>query len=55
VNKDLAVTMGNEEVVFNGNVPKAGQTIKRRFTNIWIKQSGIWLLSLRHANNICSE
>jgi len=55
VRKDLVVTMGSEEVVFTGDVPKAGQTIKRRFTNIWMKKDGSWLLSLRHANNICSN
>ena len=53
VKKNIAVTMGSEEVVFTGNVPDAGQTIKRRFTNIWVKQNGIWKLTFRHANNLC--
>lgn len=55
VKKDIAVTMGSEEVVFTGNAPQAGQTIKRRFTNIWLKQNGVWRLNLRHANNLCNE
>lgn len=55
VKKDIAVTMGSEEVVFTGDVPQAGQTIKRRFTNIWLKQNGVWRLSFRHANNLCNE
>lgn len=55
VKKDMAVTMGSEEVVFSGDVPQAGQTIKRRFTNIWRKQNGVWRLTFRHANNLCKE
>lgn len=55
VKKDIAVTMGSEEVVFKGNAPQAGQTIKRRFTNIWVKQNGVWKLTFRHANNLCAE
>ena len=55
VKKDIAVTMGSEEVVFTGNVSQAGQTIKRRFTNIWVKQSGVWKLTFRHANDLCAQ
>ncbi|MFO7258837.1 MAG: nuclear transport factor 2 family protein [Bacteroidota bacterium] len=51
--KDMAITMGSEEVVFTGNVPQAGQVIKRRFTNIWMKKNGEWRMSFRHANNLC--
>jgi len=47
--------MGSEEVVFTGNVSEAGQTIKRRFTNIWVKQNGVWKLTFRHANNLCAQ
>ncbi|HVE61274.1 MAG TPA: nuclear transport factor 2 family protein [Chitinophagaceae bacterium] len=54
VKKNIAVTMGSEEVVFTGNVSQAGQTIKRRFTNIWVKQNGVWELTFRHANNLCA-
>lgn len=46
VKKDLAVTMGSEEVLFTRSVPQAGQTFKRRFTNIWLKQNGEWKLTL---------
>lgn len=53
IRKDLAITMGSEEVVFTGDVPQAGQTIKRRFTNIWLKRNGAWRMSFRHANNLC--
>lgn len=55
VKKDIAVTMGREEVVFTGDVPQAGQMINRRFTNIWLKQNGVWRLTFRHANNRCKD
>ncbi len=52
VKKDVAITMGSEEVIPVGEDPRAGQTIKRRYTNIWIKQKGEWRLTARHANEI---
>jgi len=33
----------------------AGQTIQRRFTNIWKDEEGTWRLFLRHANVIPSR
>ena len=51
--KDMAITMGSEEIVPAGQMPKAGQTVTRRYTNIWIKQNGAWRLTARHANEIC--
>jgi len=51
--KDVVITMGSEEVVEVGDVPNAGQTVKRRYTNIWLKQGGAWWLTARHANAIC--
>jgi hypothetical protein len=53
--ENIVQIMGSEEVVFTGDVAKAGQTIKRRFTNIWMKQNGSWRLAARHANDICQE
>jgi uncharacterized protein (TIGR02246 family) len=52
---DTVVVMGLEVVTPVGNHPKAGQTLRRRFTNIWMKRNGQWLLSVRHANVICQE
>jgi hypothetical protein len=52
--KDVVITMGSETVVPSGLDPKAGQTIHRRYTNIWSKEKGIWILVARHANDICS-
>jgi ketosteroid isomerase-like protein len=33
----------------------AGQAIKRRFTNVWKNEAGIWRLFVRHANVIPSR
>lgn len=55
----VIIVMGNELVV-----PKTGpkgsshdtdQAIKRRFTNVWMRKEGIWLMIARHASNICSN
>ena len=50
---DIVFCMGNEIVVPAGDNPKAGQAIKRRYTNIWMRQNGAWKLVARHANQIC--
>ena len=47
------ITMGRETIVMGGNSPQKGQTIRRRYTNVWMKRSGKWLLTARHANIIC--
>ena len=51
--KDVVITMGSETVIPSGFDPMAGQTIQRRYSNIWIKEKGNWVLKARHANNIC--
>jgi hypothetical protein len=51
--KDVVITMGSETVVPAGADPMAGQTVQRRYTNIWMKERGDWVLMARHANNIC--
>jgi hypothetical protein len=50
---DIVFSMGNEVVVPVGDDPKAGRSVKRRYTNIWIKENGNWKLAARHANEIC--
>jgi ketosteroid isomerase-like protein len=45
--------MGSETVVPTGDQGAAQQTVKRRYTNIWMKQEGTWKLVARHANVIC--
>lgn len=50
---DVAITMGSETVVPAGSSPQAGQAIKRRFTNIWMRENNQWMLVARHASVIC--
>jgi hypothetical protein len=52
VNGDVVITMGSEVAIPTYDHTRAGQTIKRRFTNIWMKQNGSWMLIARHANEI---
>lgn len=47
---DVVIVMGAEEVVPVGDMPRAGQKLQRRFTNIWKKEAGAWKLIARHAN-----
>jgi ketosteroid isomerase-like protein len=53
INGNIAISMGNETVVAAGNDPNSSQTIKRRYTNIWMKKDGSWKLIARHANKLC--
>ena len=47
------VTMGRETIVMSEKSPQKGQTVRRRYTNVWVKRGGRWLLAARHANIIC--
>jgi ketosteroid isomerase-like protein len=57
VKDGVAVTMGSEAVTFDKNStnPNAGQTIKRRFTHVYLKEGDGWKLIARHANEICRQ
>ncbi len=50
---NTAVVMGNEVVVFRDPDGKAGTTIRRRYSNIWMKRKKQWVIVARHANVIC--
>ena len=50
VDGDIAIVMGEEIVTPTANAPHAGQTMRRRFTNIWRKEGDTWRLWVRHAN-----
>lgn len=52
VRGNTVIVMGRETVVPSGRSPSAGETIQRRFTNIWMDREGRWLLSARHASVI---
>ena len=49
------IVMGRETVVPKGSSPDSGKTIHRRFTNIWLKRNGRWLLTARHASVVCQN
>jgi hypothetical protein len=55
----VVVVMGNELVVAKtapkGSPQAINQPIKRRFTNIWMRKDGSWLMIARHANDICTK
>jgi hypothetical protein len=47
--------MGEETVTPKGKAPFAGQTVRRRITNIWMKRDGQWKLTARQATIIRRE
>jgi ketosteroid isomerase-like protein len=47
---DHVVVMGEEVVKPKATAPNAGKTVRRRFTDVWRKESdGEWRLTVRHA------
>lgn len=57
VQKNFVITMGYEVFTTREDHPefKAGETVKRRFTNIWMHRKGKWLQVARHGSYICSS
>jgi ketosteroid isomerase-like protein len=55
VHGNTVIVMGWETVIPKGNSPDAGNTINRRYTNIWMKRNGKWRLIARHASVICQK
>jgi len=53
--KDMVVVMGHEIVTPAKGAPNAGKTLQRRYTDIWLNRKGQWRLTVRHANNVCSN
>ena len=53
INGDVVISMGKEIVVPMDETGKPGQTVERRYTNIWMKKDGSWRLISRHANRVC--
>jgi len=49
VRGDAVVITGEETVRPVGDTPSAGQTVRRRFTDIWTCVDGAWRLSVRQA------
>lgn len=50
VDGDLAVVMGVETMRLAGDASLAGQTVQRRFTNIWRREGDAWHLYARHVD-----
>jgi ketosteroid isomerase-like protein len=55
VDGPIAVVMGAEVVRPTGKAPHAGETLQRRYTHVWRKDDGRWLLIARHANIILTS
>jgi hypothetical protein len=54
IKETFAFSMGSETVV-PVTATGTGEIVKRRFTNIWQKQTEGWKLVGRHANIICAK
>lgn len=46
---DIVVSIGMDTVVPNTGA-QAGKTLKRRVTQVWKRDNGVWQVTLRHAN-----
>lgn len=57
VHDSVVVVMGSELVVPKtapkGSSHDTHEAIKRRFTDVWMRKDGKWLMIARHASNIC--
>jgi uncharacterized protein (TIGR02246 family) len=50
---DVVVVMGGDTVVYAAPSPNAGQTHRRRFTDLWRQEGSRWRFVARQANIIC--
>jgi hypothetical protein len=50
---DAVIVMGSETITPVNKAPLAGRTLRRRFTHFWMRRSGEWRLTARHANVLC--
>jgi hypothetical protein len=59
VHDSVIIVMGNELVVPKtapqGTSHDTTQPLKRRFTTVWMRMNGKWMMIARHANEICSK
>jgi hypothetical protein len=53
VHGDVVIVMGSETIVPGNRAPLAGQTVRRRFTHVWMLRDREWRLTARHANVVC--
>ena len=52
---NIAIVMGNETIKPTGIATNAGKTVKRRYTNIWMKDKESWQLVARQSTIISIE
>ncbi len=52
ISGDLAVAMGREVVQPQKSTSNAGKTVTRRYTDVWVRQTGTWHLLARQATNV---
>jgi hypothetical protein len=50
--QNLAIVMGTEVVRPEKKTENSGKTVNRRYTHVWLKTNGTWLLVARQATNI---
>lgn len=47
---NVILTMGSEKIIPRAGAPMAGETVFRRYTQVWTKEEGSWKLAARHAH-----
>jgi ketosteroid isomerase-like protein len=52
---DVAVIMGAEMARSVGKAPGAGELVHRRFTNVWQKHRGSWIMIARQAATVSEK
>ena len=51
----IAIVIGQETLIPQGDTQHPGKTVKRRFTNIWTKENGKWKLTARQATIVSAN
>ena len=54
VHGNTAIVVGSETLTEADKSGKAGETVRRRYTNIWMKNGGRWQIVARHASVVCN-
>ena len=55
IHRDAAIVMGVETVRSTSNARLTGETVRRRYMNVWTQREGEWLLTARQASVICQN
>jgi ketosteroid isomerase-like protein len=50
--RDMAVVMGSDVITPMGAMDNAGKKVTRRYTDVWMKDTDGWHLTIRQATNI---